>query len=136
MIKLIRPVSISQLRPLPTLHLIPIKQLVLLWPIAIPKALRESAHLGMGFPLRCFQRLSTPHMATRHLPLAEQPVHQRCVLTGPLVLGEDSLNALTLTSDMDQTVSRMCVPNVSKRHGLYLHLKTLKSHILQFLECK
>ena len=75
------------------------------------KLLRESAHLGMGFPLRCFQRLSTPHMATRHMPLAEQPVHQRCVLTGPLVLGEDSLNALTLTSDMDQTVSRRSEPS-------------------------
>ena len=75
------------------------------------KLLRESAHLGMGFPLRCFQRLSTPHMATRRLPLAEQPVHQRCVLTGPLVLGEDFLNALTLTSDMDQTVSRRSEPS-------------------------
>jgi hypothetical protein len=30
----------------------------------------ESTHLEVGFPLRCFQRLSTPHLATQRLPLA------------------------------------------------------------------
>ncbi len=29
-----------------------------------------NTHLEVGFPLRCFQRLSTPHMATQRLPLA------------------------------------------------------------------
>ena len=28
------------------------------------------SHLEAGFPLRCFQRLSLPNVATRHLPLA------------------------------------------------------------------
>jgi hypothetical protein len=30
----------------------------------------ESTHLEVGFPLRCFQRLSSPHLATLRLPLA------------------------------------------------------------------
>jgi hypothetical protein len=29
-----------------------------------------NTHLEVGFPLRCFQRLSAPHMATQRLPLA------------------------------------------------------------------
>ena len=33
------------------------------------------SHLGGGFPLRCFQRLSGPNMATRLMRLAPQPVH-------------------------------------------------------------
>ena len=28
------------------------------------------SHLEVGFPLRCFQRLSRPNVATQHLPLA------------------------------------------------------------------
>jgi hypothetical protein len=28
------------------------------------------SHLEVGFPLRCFQRLSLPNVATQHLPLA------------------------------------------------------------------
>jgi nucleoside 2-deoxyribosyltransferase len=30
----------------------------------------ESTHLEVGFPLRCFQRLSIPYIATQRLPLA------------------------------------------------------------------
>jgi hypothetical protein len=30
----------------------------------------ENTHLEVGFPLRCFQRLSTPYIATQRLPLA------------------------------------------------------------------
>ena len=35
----------------------------------------EVSHLGVGFPLRCFQRLSIPNIATRLLQLAPQPIH-------------------------------------------------------------
>ena len=45
------------------------------------------------------------------LPLARQPVHQRCVHPGPLVLGTDPLNSPTPTPDRDQTVSRRFEPN-------------------------
>jgi hypothetical protein len=31
----------------------------------------ESTHLEVGFPLRCFQRLSSPHLATLRLLLAQ-----------------------------------------------------------------
>src|SRR6201985_895646 len=45
------------------------------------------------------------------LPLARQPVHQRCVHPGPLVLGTDPLNSPTPTTDRDRTVSRRSEPS-------------------------
>ena len=45
------------------------------------------------------------------VPLARQPVHQRCVHPGPLVLGTDPLNSPTPTTDRDQTVSRRSEPS-------------------------
>ena len=43
--------------------------------------------------------------------LASQPVHQRCVHSGPLVLGAGSLNLAAPTEDRDQTVSRRFKPS-------------------------
>ena len=43
--------------------------------------------------------------------LAPQPVHQRCVLPGPLVLGTAPLNTPTPTADRDRTVSRRSKPS-------------------------
>jgi hypothetical protein len=43
--------------------------------------------------------------------LASQPVHQRCVHPGPLVLGTDPLNIPTPTADRDRTVSRRSEPS-------------------------
>ena len=40
------------------------------------------------------------------MPLARQPVHQRYVHPGPLVLGTDPRNSPTPTADRDRTVSR------------------------------
>ena len=68
-------------------------------------------HLGVGFALRCFQRLSHPHIATRRLPLAGQPVHQRCVHSGPLVLGAAPLKPPAPAVDRDRTVSRRSEPS-------------------------
>ena len=51
-------------------------------------------------------RLSYPAV-----PLAGQPVHQRCVHPGPLVLGTDPLKYPTPTKDRDQTVSRRFKPS-------------------------
>ena len=45
------------------------------------------------------------------VPLARQPVHQRCVHPGPLVLGTDPLKIPTPTVDRDQTVSRRFEPS-------------------------
>ena len=68
-------------------------------------------HLGVGFPLRCFQRLSLPDVATRRLPLARQPVHQRSVHFGPLVLEADPLTHPAPMADRDRTVSRRSEPS-------------------------
>src|SRR3954453_2138924 len=43
--------------------------------------------------------------------LAPQPVHQRCVLPGPLVLGKAPRKSQTPTADRDRTVSRRSKPS-------------------------
>ena len=43
--------------------------------------------------------------------LAKQPVHQRSVRSGPLVLGTAPLKFLTPTTDRDRTVSRRSEPS-------------------------
>ena len=45
------------------------------------------------------------------VPLARQPVHQRCVHPGPLVLGTAPLKSRTPTADRDRTVSRRSKPS-------------------------
>ncbi len=45
------------------------------------------------------------------MPLARQQVHQRCVHSGPLVLGAAPLNSPTPTADRDRTVSRRSKPS-------------------------
>ena len=45
------------------------------------------------------------------LPRARQPVHQRCVHPGPLVLGTAPRNSPTPTADRDRTVSRRSKPS-------------------------
>ena len=45
------------------------------------------------------------------VPLARQPVHQRCVHPGPLVLGTAPLKIRTPTADRDRTVSRRSKPS-------------------------
>ena len=53
-----------------------------------------------------YSALSYPAMR-----LAPQPVHQRCVHSGPLVLGTDPLKFRTPTADRDRTVSRRSKPS-------------------------
>src|SRR4029077_14205206 len=43
--------------------------------------------------------------------LAPQPVHQRCVPPGPLVLGRELRKSQTPTADRDRTVSRRSKPS-------------------------
>jgi hypothetical protein len=45
------------------------------------------------------------------VPLARQPIHQRCVPSGPLVLGRNPLKFRTPTADRDRTVSRRSKPS-------------------------
>src|ERR1700723_4589156 len=45
------------------------------------------------------------------VPLARQPVHQRCVHPGPLVLGTAPLKSPSPTADRDRTVSRRSKPS-------------------------
>src|SRR5438128_4037429 len=80
-------------------------------PVGIPGYPGGWPHLRVGFALSCFQCLSRPDIGTRHLPLAGQPVHQRSVHSGPLVLGADPLKPPTPAVDRDRTVSRRSEPS-------------------------
>jgi hypothetical protein len=103
-----RPISTAQLHRLPGVHLPPINQLVLLGSYLTRS---ETSHLGVGFALRCFQRLSRPDIATELLPLAEQLAHHWSVHPGPLVLGTAPRKRLAPTTDRDRTVSRRSEPS-------------------------
>ena len=67
--------------------------------------------LGVGFTLRCFQRLSLPNDSYPAMLRAEQLAHQRFVLPSPLVLGKALLNHPTPTEDRDRPVSRRSKPS-------------------------
>jgi hypothetical protein len=61
-----RAISTARLHDSRRFHLPPINVIVSHGP---SEGLRPgSAHLGVGFPLRCFQRLSLPDVATRRCP--------------------------------------------------------------------
>ena len=61
-----RAISTARLHVLPRFHLPPINVLVSHGPSEARRP--GSTHLGVGFPLRCFQRLSLPDVATRRCP--------------------------------------------------------------------
>src|ERR1700730_12773436 len=50
-------------------------------------------------------------LRSRAVRLAPQPVHQRCVPPGPLVLGRAPRKSRTPTADRDRTVSRRSKPS-------------------------
>ena len=62
--QVIRPISNAQLNPLPGLHLRPIYPVVFRGSYS-NASIGEMSYLGVGFALRCFQRLSRPDFATR-----------------------------------------------------------------------
>ena len=85
-------------------HLVPINVLV-------SNGSQTNIYLGNGFALRCFQRLSVPNLATRQCPWQVQPVHQRFVHLGPLVLEINFLNIQRPQQIGDRTVSRRSEPS-------------------------
>ena len=104
-----RPISTGKLNALLHLHTRPINVVVYNGPTG---GLRPGIpNLEGGFPLRCFQRLSFPYVATQRLRLAAQLEHQRYVHPGPLVLRTALLKYPAPTVDRDQTVSRRFKPS-------------------------
>ena len=99
-----RAISTAQLHALLRFHMPPID-------VVVFHGSRARPGFEVGFPLRCFQRLSRPHDSYPAARLAPRPVHQRCVHPGPLVLGTDPLKLPTPTADRDQTVSRRSEPS-------------------------
>jgi hypothetical protein len=62
--------SIPRLKSLLILHLVPIDSLSCC-------GLMENTHLDLAFPLRCFQRLCTPCVATQRFPLEKELIDHR-----------------------------------------------------------
>jgi len=70
--------------------------------------------LGPASRLICFQRLSVPHCSYPTMPLVEQLVHQRCVRSGPLVLGATPLKFPNVHSGYKPN----CLTHVTMRDNL------------------
>ncbi len=71
----------SRLKPLLVFHLTPIIGLSSRDLIPFDKlSTRKSTHLEVGFLLRRYQQLSTPHVATQRFPGDRELVYHRCVL--------------------------------------------------------
>ena len=103
-LKINRAISTGQLHTLLRFHTRPINVVVFHGSQARPG-------FEGGFPLRCFQRLSLPDLATLLCRWRDKQVHQRSVHPGPLVLGADPLKSRTPTADRDRTVSRRSKPS-------------------------
>ena len=69
------------------------------------------SYLEGGFTLRCLQRLSLSKLGYSAMHLVVQPIHQRFVQPGPLVLRSAPLKYPTPTPDRDRTVSRRSEPS-------------------------
>ncbi len=68
-------------------------------------------HLRARFPLRCFQRLSIPNLATGQCHWHDNPNTRGSSTLAPLVLGAAPFNLPTPTADRDRTVSRRSKPS-------------------------
>ena len=101
--------STASLQWLPTFHVRPIQLVIFQWPY--PLKCGGESHLGIGFALRCFQRLSTPDVGYPAMPLAGQLVHRRSVHPGPLVLGTGCRKFPPPAGERDRTVSRRSEPS-------------------------
>ena len=99
-----RIISTGPLKPLRVLHTRPINIVIYDDPSGRPS-------LWVGLALRCFQRLSCRDIATRRCAMAAQPEHQRSLVPGPLVLGNNPIKSPTPTVDKDRTVSRRSEPS-------------------------
>ena len=65
---LCRPISTSQLQPLPVFHFRPINPVVCWGPTKKDESFLWRPCLEDGFPLRCFQRLPVPNVANQPCP--------------------------------------------------------------------
>ena len=105
-----RPVSTAQLHPLRGFHRRPIKQVVFLRPYPPMTRGREVYSWG-GLRAYMLSALIPSSRSYPAVPLVRQPVHQRAVPPGPLVLGRAPRKPPTPAADRDRTVSRRSEPS-------------------------
>ena len=95
--KAVRAISTSKLHALLRFHTWPINEVVFL-------GSQGRNCFEVGFPLRCLQRLSRPHIATLHCDWRHNRSTGGYVHPGPLVTSDNSSQVPTITEDRDQTV--------------------------------
>ena len=88
-----------RLNTLPHLHLAPINLIIFQGPNM------EKRHLEVGFALKMLSVLITTALSYRAMQLVPQPVHQRCVHPGPLVLGTNPLTFLVCLHRIETKLS-------------------------------
>ena len=76
----------------------------------LPRPFKEIPSCG-GFRAYMLSALIPSRLGYPAMPLAGQPVHQRSVQFGPLVLEPDPRKSLTPAVDRDRTVSRRSEPS-------------------------
>ena len=103
-----RPLGRLSSSRLPAVHLPPINPVICRGPYLVQSS--GECRLEEGFPLRCFQRFTRPHVATQRCR-CRQLAHQRCVQPGPLVLGSAPRTLPAPVADRDRTVSRRSEPS-------------------------
>ena len=104
-----RPISTGRLHALLRFHLRPINLVVYQGPLGVLRPGRSN--LEVGFPLRCFQRLSGPNIATRRCAWRHNRNTRGSSIPVLSVLGTAPLKSPTPTTDRDQTVSRRFKPS-------------------------
>ena len=84
-------------------------------PGSLPGVFRDRSpgrsNLRMGFPLRCFQRLSLPNIATLRCRWHDNRCTRGSSIPGPFVLRTASLKSPAPAADRDRTVSRRSEPS-------------------------
>ncbi len=104
-----RPISTGQLHALLRFHTQPINLVVFEGPSG---ALRPGIpNLEVGFPLRCFQRLSVPHIATQLCHWRDNRNTRGASIPVLSYYGSAPLKSPAPTADRDRTVSRRSKPS-------------------------
>ncbi len=103
-----RAIRTGRLCALPRLHLRPIDVMVCHGPLGWPP---WRPGFEEGFPLRCFQRLSRPHIATRRCRWRDNRCTRGASVPVLSVLGTAPRKSPAPAADRDRTVSRRSKPS-------------------------
>ncbi len=103
-----QPISTAKLNASRHLHTQPINLVVFKGSYSLYDGI---SNLGVGFTLRCFQRLSVPYIAAQPCHWHDNWCTRGTSIPGPLVLRTELLKYPAPTTDRFRTVSRRSEPS-------------------------